>query len=132
MHGIVIGIGMNIASYSSNQEWVALQTFSSQALTIPTCQDKLEQELSGLFPFSSLGANPSLEQLEHVPAQLFGWNEVLSFEWKDGSIKRGFWESTQRGRPNSVDRWTPCRKDHFPCLCWRPSVGVAHATLISA
>lgn len=85
MHGIVIGIGMNIASYSSNQEWVALQTFSTQALTIPTIQDKLEQELSGLFPFSSLGANPiSTEQLEQYQRSLFGWNEVLSFEWKDG------------------------------------------------
>jgi biotin-[acetyl-CoA-carboxylase] ligase BirA-like protein len=99
LHGIVIGIGMNIASYSSAKDWVALQAFSNQTLKVSAYQAQLEQELSALFPLSSLGDSPiSSDRLEQYQRNLFGWNELLPFEWHGAVHKARFLGITETGQ----------------------------------
>lgn len=83
LQGIVIGIGLNIAPLDASTDWVALQALSSQPLSIAACQALLENELTAIFQLSTRGhAAISANDLEHYQQSLFGWNEVMPFEWK--------------------------------------------------
>ena len=76
MHGIVIGDWHEHRFvFFQSRMGCSAKHFPHKHSRFQRCQDKLEQELSGLFPFSSLGANPiSTEQLEHYQPQLI-WME---------------------------------------------------------
>ena len=83
LHGIVIGIGVNIAPFPPSNNWVALQSLTEQELTAERCQVLLEQELGMLFPLTNLRFDPiTLKQFDLYQKSLFGWNEVPQFEWK--------------------------------------------------
>jgi biotin-[acetyl-CoA-carboxylase] ligase BirA-like protein len=98
LHGIVVGIGVNIAPFESATDWAALQSFSHHKLRIANYQNQLEKEFKTLFPLATLDFDSiTPERFAAYQKTLYGWNEVLSFEWKGAINKARFLGVSHKG-----------------------------------